>query len=113
MMSTGLPCDQAAGSDCVQRLDVSGASAASLAAAGVERVGRQHAGAAAVGEDGRRSPRTACPRQRLGRIEHLAQLEDPQQSGAAESRVIDRVGAGQGAGVRERRLRAALRCGRT
>ena len=55
----------------------------------------------------RRSPLHGQPAgQRLRRVEQLAQALDPQHAGAPEGGVVDRVGSGQSAGVRQRRLRA-------
>ena len=44
--------------------------------------------------------------ERLGGREQLVEIEDAQQAGAAERGVIDRVGAGERAGVRHRRFGA-------
>ena len=46
------------------------------------------------------------PSERLGRREQFVEIEHPQQAGAAERRVVDRIGAGERAGVGLRRLGA-------
>ena len=63
-------------------------------------VDRQHADAAAIGQD--RQPlsrRRFDPPQRLGAVEQLAQIRYPQDAGATERGVVDRVRAGQRAGM--------------
>ena len=42
--------------------------------------------------------------ERLGGLEQLAEVEDPQQAGAPEGGVVDRVGAGERAGMGGGRL---------
>ena len=63
-------------------------------------VHRQHADAAAIGQD-RQPPagRAAQVAEGLGGGEELVQGQHPQQAGAAERGVVDRVRAGQGAGM--------------
>ena len=63
-------------------------------------VDREHADAAAIGQD--RQPlarRRFDAAQRLGAVEQFAQIRDPQDAGAPECGVIDRVRAGQRAGM--------------
>ena len=106
-MSTGLPCDQVAGSARSSAASVASLSGGQLAAGQRQRIGRQHAGAAAVGQDGQplaaQGPRA---RQRLGGVEQVVQRLDAQHAGAPERGVEDLVRAGQRAGVRGGRLRA-------
>ena len=66
-----------------------------------QRVGGQHAGPAAIGQD--RQPlalRRPGRGQRLHRIEQFAHLINAQRAGPPEGGVIDRIGPGQCAGVR-------------
>ena len=64
-------------------------------------VRRHHAGAAAVAQDGQRFAAVAAKAcQRRGRHEQFLQRVHAQHAGAADGRVMDDVGAGQGAGVR-------------
>ena len=75
-----------------------------------QRVGRENAGAAAIGQD--REPLAvllAGQRQRLDRIEQLGHCRDPQHAGAAERGIINAVAARQHAGMRGRRARTRLR----
>ncbi len=73
----------------------------------LQRVCGQHARAAAIGQDGQAvAPNGQPAGQRLRRLEQLVQAFDAQHAGAPESRIVDRVGSGQSAGVRQRGLRA-------
>jgi hypothetical protein len=73
----------------------------------LERVGRQHPGAAAIGEDRQPVPRRGLAGgQRRHRLEQLAELEDAEHAGAAEGGIVDVVGAGERPGMRQRRLGA-------
>ena len=70
-------------------------------------VDRENADAAAIGQD--RQPlsrRLLDAAERLGAVEQLAQIRHAQHAGAAERRVIDRVRAGQRAGMGRGRLGA-------
>jgi hypothetical protein len=63
-------------------------------------VDRQHADAATVGQD--REPlarRRFDPPQRLGAVEQLAQIRHPQDAGALECGVVDRIRSGQRTGM--------------
>ena len=77
-------------------------------------VDREHPDAAAIGED--RQPlsrRRFHPPQRLGAVEQFAQIQHAQDAGAAERGVIDRVRAGQRAGMGGGGLGALRHAGRT
>ena len=70
-------------------------------------IDRENADAAAIGQD--RQPlsrRLLDTPERLGAVEQFAKIRHPQHSGAAERGVIDRVRAGQRAGMGRGRLRA-------
>ena len=72
-----------------------------------EPIHGQHADPAAVGED--RQPlarKRPHPPERLGRGKQLVEIEHPQQAGAAKRGVVDRIGTGERAGMRLRRLGA-------
>ena len=72
-------------------------------------IGGQHAGAAAIGDDG--EPVAALRRhagQRCGRVEQLLDLVDAQHACTPERRFIDDVGSRQRAGMRGRGTRAPL-----
>ncbi len=77
-----------------------------FAVAGNQGVGRHHAGAAGVGDD---RQAVALGRllagQQLGAVEHVFDLEDSLDARPLKCRLVDRVDAGHGAGVRCRRLR--------
>ena len=77
-------------------------------------VNGQHAEAAAVGQDQRGAclKNGFCAPERLGGCEHLVEIGDAQQAGAAKRGLIDGVRAGERAGVRRgglRTLRMAAR----
>ena len=76
-----------------------------LAAAGDQGIGGEHAGAARVGQD--RQARALRPRLGVEDLGHAEQLGDPvhaQHAAAAEGGIEHLVAAGQGPGVRRRRL---------
>ncbi len=70
-------------------------------------VDREHADAAAIGQD-RQTPARKRPHhpERLGRGEQLVEIEHAQQPGAPERRVVDGVRTGERAGMGLRRLGA-------
>ena len=72
-----------------------------------EPIDGEHADATTIGENrqtlARKRPH---PPERLGCGEQLVEIEHPQQAGAAERRVVDRVRTGERAGMRLRRLGA-------
>ena len=77
------------------------------AASILERIGGEHAGAAAIGHHRQAIAVHAYPGgQRRHRLEQLAQLLDAQHSRSAKGGVIDEIGPGERAGVGHRRLRA-------
>ena len=107
MMSTGLARGQVAGQGLIQVTDRLRRKLGEPAAEINQSVGRQHPGAAAVGQD--REPvaaRSLCHGERLHRIEQLLQPEHAQHTGAPEGGVVDRISAGQRSGVRSRGARA-------
>ena len=68
-----------------------------------ERVGGEHAGAAAIGEDGEAAAlRPQSRGERDDGLEELAQAIDAQHARAAEGGVVDGVGAGERAGMGKR-----------
>ena len=70
-------------------------------------VDREHADAAAVGQDGETLARKGLlPPERFGRGEELVEVEHAQEPGAPKGGLIDGVRAGERAGVRRRRPRA-------
>ena len=101
MMSTGLARGQVAGSTASSAADRLRRELGEPAAEIDQRVGRQDADAAAVGHD--REP-VAARRLRRGQgldgVEQLLEPEHAQHAGAPEGGVVDRIGAGQRAGVR-------------
>jgi hypothetical protein len=50
--------------------------------------------------------------ERLGSGKQFVEVENTQQTGAPESRIVDRVGSGKGAGMRGRRARSLLMAAR-
>ena len=79
----------------------------SQAAAEIEqRIGRENANAAAVGEDREPIARwLACNRERLGRLEQRLEVEHAQQAGALEGSVVYGIAAGERACMRGDRAR--------
>ena len=72
----------------------------------------QHADAAAIGQD--RQPlsgRRFEPPERLGAVEQLAKIGYPQDAGALKRGIVDRVRAGQRAGMGRGRLARLAPCG--
>ena len=66
-----------------------------------EPVDGEHAEAAAVGDDRQAlAGEGLLPAERLGSGEQFVEVENAQQTGAPESRIVDRVGSGKGAGMR-------------
>ncbi len=66
-----------------------------------QAIGRQHAGAAAVGEDGQPVARELwTPRQDLGGAEQIVELAHAQQPSPAESGLVGGIGSGQRSRVR-------------
>ena len=72
-----------------------------------QAVDREHADAAAVGEDREAVARKGLlPPERLGGREKLVEVEDAQEPGAAKGGLIDGIRAGERAGMRGRGARA-------
>ena len=101
MMSTGFARDQVGGrarSSCGERLR---RNRRERAAEIDQAIDREHADAAAIGQDREALAREGLlPPERLGGGEELVEIEDAQKPGAAKGGVIDRVGAGERAGMR-------------
>ena len=90
--------------DLAQPLDRLRRQRGQPAARRFERIGRKHAGAAAIRQD--RQPVAVLrvrERQRLGGIEQLGHRRDAQHPRATKRGVIDRVAAGEHPGMRGRR----------
>ena len=71
-----------------------------------QRVGREHAGSAGVGQD--RQPRPFRPRllgKHLGHVKKVGDIVDPKHAASAKRGVQNLIAAGERAGVRSRRLR--------
>ena len=106
MMSTGFARDQVGGSarssrEGLLRQRREGAAEVDQA------VDREHADAAAVGQDGEALARKGLlPTERLGGGEELVEVEDAQEPGAAKGGVVDRIRAGERAGMRRCGARA-------
>ena len=106
-MSTGFPFDQVGGSASSSRALVSGESSAKRAAEIDQAIDGEHAQSAAIRQHGEAlSGKRLQPAERLGRIEQLFEIEDAEQAGTVERGVIDRVGAGERAGMGRGSLRA-------
>ncbi len=106
-MSTGLRARPGRRQHGVERRErVSGESRASVAAEIDQAVDCEHADAAAVGQDREALSRERLlPAERLGGREELVEIEHAQEPGAPEGGVVDRVGAGERAGMGRGRLR--------
>ena len=65
-----------------------------------QAIDREHADAAAIGQDGEplAGKRLQAP-ERLGGVEQLLEIEHAQQAGPAERRVVDRIRSRERAGV--------------
>ena len=67
-------------------------------------VDREHADAAAIGQDRKPLPGGRFdPPERLGAVEQFAQVRDPQDTGALKRGVVDGISPGQRAGMGCRR----------
>ena len=94
MMSTGLACDQVGGSAAFRPCDRRWRKLREFDPAVDEVVDRQHAGAAAVGDDA--DPRALERREArgdLGGVEQLCEPVDAQDAGPLQRGVDDAVGA--------------------
>ena len=106
-MSTGFACDQIGGSAEIELLHGSGRNAGKSAAKIDEAVHGQDSDPSAIRED--RQPlaqKWSHPPERLGGGKQFVEVEHSQQPGAAKRRFVDRIGTGERAGMRLRRLGA-------
>ena len=107
MMSTGLPWLQVAGNTRPRSSIVSAVECGQPPAGRLEGIDGEHPGAAAIGQHDQPIARLLSrERQRLGGIEQLGHGADAQHAGAAEGGGVDRIGAGQHAGMRGGRPRS-------
>ena len=113
MMSTGLPRDQVGGRTRSRSATVAFDRPASVPPQIGEPVNGEHAEAAAVGDDRQAlAGEGLLPTERLGSGKQFVEVENTQQTGAPESRIVDRVGSGKGAGMRGRRARSLFMAAR-
>ena len=85
-----------------------------LAAQVQQAVAGHHAGAAGVGDDAQaRAARAGDAAQRLAGVEEVFDLVDAHDAGAAEDGAVERVVAGDGAGVAGGRQARCAPCGRS
>jgi len=106
-MSTGFARDQVGGEGAVEPRDRVRRQCRKGAAEVDQPVDREHADAAAVGQDGETLARKGfLPPERFRRGEELVEVEHAQEPGTPKGGLIDGVRAGERAGVRRRRPRA-------
>ena len=100
MMSTGFARDQVGGSSAIELRHRLGRNRGERAAEIDQPIDREHADPAAVRQDREALAREGLlPAERLGRGEELVEVEHAQQPGAAKGGLVDRVGAGERAGM--------------
>ena len=99
-MSMGLAWDQVGGRMASRRIARFLRQGGELAAEIDQAVDGENADTTAIGKNCQAVARKRLlPPKRLGRGEELVEIEHAQQSGPAEGRIIDRIGAGERAGM--------------
>ena len=108
-MSTGLPCDHACGKRLVQGLDRRRLKVGECTSQVGKRVGGNDARTASVRHDGNAASGDAPDtRKHLCRIEHLIQIDNAKDTGAAQRGGVDVIGTSERSRVRGRRLRPSF-----